>query len=222
MPRSAIATGHVDDVLPPALMPAALLRYLAEGPAKPGDPSRHDLAQIVSLLRTHARRDFRGFRTSMIMRRVKRRMGLRHLHRGAGYVEYLRTHPEEVEALGKDLSIVVTAFFREPAAFQVLAQEVIPELLRRSAPADGSERAVRVWVPGCATGEEAYSIAMLFLEQFAARAAAGAPSGLRHRYRREIARAPPAPASIPRPSSPTSRPSACSASSSGPASSTIR
>ena len=94
-------------------------------------------------------------------------MGLCHVERVAAYVEYLRAHPDEGQALAKDLSIGVTQFFREPEAFQVLERVVMPDLVQRRRPG-GGERPLRVWVPGCATGEEAYSIAMLLLEQFGA------------------------------------------------------
>ncbi len=124
-----------------------------------------ELAQIVQLVRTQTKRDFRGYRGNMLMRRVRRRMAACHVERPADYVEYVRAHPEEGQALARDLSIGVTAFFREPDAFQVLERVVIPDLVQRRR-ADG-EHPVRVWVPGCASGEEAYSMAMLFLEQFA-------------------------------------------------------
>ena len=167
MPRSAIATGVVDDILPPEQMPQALLRYVAQLSAPAPDLAPEDLGQILLLLRARLKRDFRGYRRNMLVRRVRRRMGLCHADRMSGYVDYLRTHPDEVQALGKDLSIGVTAFFREPDAFQLLERVVIPELVQHSGQAGDGERPVRVWVPGCATGEEAYSVAMLFLEQFA-------------------------------------------------------
>jgi two-component system CheB/CheR fusion protein len=167
MPRSAIATGLVDHILPPEQIPPLLVRHVARLSAPAVDPAPEDISQLLTLLRTQAKRDFRGYRTSMLLRRVKRRMALGRVEGVADYVEYLRAHPDEVESLGKDLSISVTAFFREPDAFQVLEREVIPELVARSSQADGGEHPVRVWVPGCATGEEAYTLAMLFLEHFA-------------------------------------------------------
>ena len=168
MPRSAIATGVVDDILPPEQMPTALIRHVTQPAVPAAEVAREDLSQILELLRTQLKRDFRAYRQTMLLRRVKRRMGLCHLDRIAGYAKYLRTHPDEVQALGKDLSIGVTAFFREPDAFHVLERVVIPDLVQRSGRAGDGEHPVRVWVPGCATGEEAYSIAILFLEQFAA------------------------------------------------------
>lgn len=174
MPRAAIATGLVHEVLAPEAMPAAIVRYGARPAASAADTVAVDLDPILSLLRTQARRDFRGYRRNMVLRRIRRRMDLLGLQQGAAYVEHLRANPPEVEALANDLSIGVTSFFREPEAFQVLEQVVVPELVRRHT-ANGSHAPVRVWVAGCASGEEAYSIAILFLEQFAA---AGQPAHL--------------------------------------------
>lgn len=167
MPRSAIAAGVVDHVLPPEQMPQALVRHATQLSAPAADLAPEDLSQILLLLQTQLKRDFHGYRKNTLLRRVKRRMALCRIDRVAGYVEYLRTHPDEVQALGKDFSIGVTAFFREPDAFRVLERVVIPDLIERGGRAGNSERPVRVWVPRCATGEEAYSIAILFFEQFA-------------------------------------------------------
>lgn len=167
MPRSAVAAGVVDQVLPPERMPEALARHAAQLSAPAASLAPEDLSPILLLLRSQMKRDFRGYRPNMLLRRVKRRMGLCRVERVAGYVEYLRAHPDEVQALGRDLSIAVTAFFREPDAFHVLERVVIPDLIERGGPGGEREQPVRVWVPGCATGEEAYSVAMLFLEHFA-------------------------------------------------------
>jgi len=170
MPRSAIGTGLVDYVLPPKEMPEALVKYVEQPylkrmleKAPPAEEGAEQLIRILTLLRTHTKYDFRCYRKNMLLRRVQRRMGLRHIDQYAEYLALLREDAAEVRALYKDLLIGVTAFFREPEAFHVLAQRVLPELVAQT---DG-QRPVRVWVSGCATGEEAYSIAMLFLEQFA-------------------------------------------------------
>jgi two-component system, chemotaxis family, CheB/CheR fusion protein len=168
MPQSAIGTGMVDFVLPPEEMPEALVRYVAQpylnhvpqAPAAEGNPDQ--LNQILALLRARTKYDFRHYRKKMLMRRVERRMGLCQIHELADYLEHLREHPEEATALYKDLLIGVTAFFREPEAYQVLEQRVVPELVQRQT----GDVPLRVWVPACATGEEAYSLAMLLLEQF--------------------------------------------------------
>jgi two-component system, chemotaxis family, CheB/CheR fusion protein len=169
MPRSAIAAGVADYVLPPAAMPAALVKfvqlpYLRGADAVPLADAQQLLQSVLSLLRTRTKSDFRGYRKHMLLRRVQRRMGLCHVDDPEKYLQLLRDDSQEVAALHKDLLIGVTAFFREPEAFEVLQQLVIPELIQR---ADG-ETPIRVWVPGCATGEEAYSLAMLLWEGFAA------------------------------------------------------
>src|SRR5437762_338850 len=171
MPRSAIATGLVDYVLAPEDMPAALLRYVNHAYVQagtetisPGQEAAETVNRVLALLRTRTRYDFRCYRKSMLMRRVQRRMGLLHLDRVDDYLKRLRDDPEEIAALDKDLLIGVTAFFREPEAFVVLTEQVIPELISH---ADG-DQAIRVWCCGCATGEEAYSLAMGLIEQFTA------------------------------------------------------
>jgi two-component system CheB/CheR fusion protein len=169
MPRAAIGTGLADFMLAPERMPEALLEYAAHflaGTAGLPESSEvpDDLTQVLSLLRTRSRLDFRPYRKRMLLRRVQRRMGLRHVERLADYLGVLRADEGELDKLAKDLLISVTSFFRDPEMFEVLETQVIPELLR-DRPADA---ALRVWVPGCATGEEAYSIAMLLIEQLAA------------------------------------------------------
>jgi two-component system CheB/CheR fusion protein len=171
MPRSAIATGLVDYVLPPESMPEALVRYVRqpyivqaqeEKKAAPPSEAIEQLDDILGVLRTHTKSDFRCYRKNMLNRRVLRRMSLCHIDTYAAYTDHLRENAGEITALYKDLLIGVTAFFREPEAFKVLAKSVIPELVERS----GIDNPLRVWVPACSTGEEAYSIAILFFEQF--------------------------------------------------------
>ena len=171
MPQSAIDAEIVDYVLPPEKMPEALLNYVRQpyldatgsyrgGGSRRGPDQRHSgLAEATAPSTT-----FAVTVRDMLLRRVQRRMGLCHLDEISGYVAFLREHPEEVTALYRDLLIGVTSFFRDPEAFRVLKQQVIPELVERQT----GEIPVRVWVPACATGEEAYSIAILLLEQFTA------------------------------------------------------
>ena len=166
MPCNAIASGLVDLVLPPADMPAALLEYakhpyLQHPRSEQNLPSEH-IDGILAILRTHTQYDFRGYRRNMLARRIQRRMSLRHIDTTGDYHRFLRENSAEVTALYKDLLIGVTAFFREPEAFHVVQQRVIPELVAHSS----ESNPIRVWVPACATGEEAYSLAMLFLEAF--------------------------------------------------------
>jgi two-component system CheB/CheR fusion protein len=168
MPRSAIRTGLADYVLPPEEMPEALLRYtrhffgVAVGAPEP-TALPDGLTPLLALLRARHKLDFRPYRKRMLLRRIQRRMGLRHVDRLADYLAMLRAEEGELARLAKDLLISVTSFFRDPEMFQVLQAQVIPELLRDRPP----DTPVRVWVPGCATGEEVYSIAMLLIEQLA-------------------------------------------------------
>jgi two-component system CheB/CheR fusion protein len=169
MPRSAVASGLADFVLPVEEMPAALIRYVRHFvPASPAGIApagvSPDLTPILALLRARTKLDFRSYRKGMLLRRVQRRMGLSHVEHLADYAKLLRDRPEELKLLSRDLLISVTNFFRDREMFQVLEAQVIPELLRERA----ADTPLRVWVPGCATGEEAYSIAMLFVEQIAA------------------------------------------------------
>jgi hypothetical protein len=118
---------------------------------------------VLDVLRTRTWHDFRSDRKNMLMRRVQRRMSLCHIEKFPDYLDYLWENTGEVTALVKDLLIGVTGLFREP---EVFAQHVIPDLVARSCAATDTGRPVRVWVPGCTTGEEAYSLAILFSEQF--------------------------------------------------------
>ncbi len=167
MPSSAIATGIVDYILPPEEMPAALIKFFEH--AKPANgaaasvaeqESPQLLAAILGLLRSRTKYDFSCYRKNMLLRRIERRMGLCGIFGLSAYVDFLRSHSQEVIALRKDLLIGVTAFFREPESFQTLDQLVIHELIGRMR----DDVPLRVWVPACATGEEAYSIAMLLIE----------------------------------------------------------
>jgi two-component system CheB/CheR fusion protein len=173
MPRSAIATGVADYVLPPEQMPEALVKYASHpylrgqqpAGAATGEASEY-LARILALLHSRSRHDFRSYHKNMLMRRVQRRMGLCHIEKFPDYLDYLGKNAAEVTALIKDLLIGVTGFFREPGAFEVLAKQVIPDLVAGSGATTDAGRPVRIWVPGCTTGEEAYSLAILFSEQF--------------------------------------------------------
>jgi len=169
MPQSAIETDLADYVLPPQKMPRALLQYVRRflHPAAPVAETAavpDDLSQVLALLRTGAKYDFRAYRKRMLLRRIERRMGLNRLDGLGAYLELLRRSPEELRRLAKDLLITVTSFFRDPEMFQVIEGQVIPELLSHKAP----NAPLRVWVPACATGEEAYSFAMLLVEGIAA------------------------------------------------------
>ena len=169
MPRSAIAADMADHVLAPEAMPEAVLRYVRHGyftapaeaeppPAKKGEAT---LEQVLELLRASAGHDFGGYKRSTQRRRVHRRMGLGNIETLNEYMDELRANPEEVQRLVADLMINVTGFFRDPEAWQVLAEQVIRPLIAERE----NGTAIRVWAPACSTGEEAYSIAMLVTEQ---------------------------------------------------------
>ncbi|MBL8055239.1 MAG: PAS domain S-box protein [Anaerolineales bacterium] len=167
MPRSAIATGLVDYVLPPAEMPAQLIAYVTHifgrrrRPAvAPAARAEDTLKKICVLLRAQTGHDFSQYKENTLVRRVERRMALHQIERADEYLQFLHKNPPEVTALFRDLLIGVTSFFRDPEAFAVLQNQVIPRLF-----ADASaSRIVRVWVCGCSTGEEAYSLAILIQE----------------------------------------------------------
>ena len=167
MPRSAIAAGVVDFVLPPAGIARQLVAIARDsrGPdrASGGDWSRRgmpELAKILRLVRSATGVDFTHYKHSTLARRIKRRMALRGFEKLEDYSRDLEQNREEASALCENCFITVTAFFREPAVFEELKKKVFPALVENRAPEDP----IRIWVPGCATGEEAYSIAICLME----------------------------------------------------------
>jgi two-component system CheB/CheR fusion protein len=167
MPESAIDTGLVDYVLPIEEMGEALTGYIqrsrfwqAGAPHKPLAEEVRVLKEIVSLLSKRGGGDFRGYKEGMLMRRTKRRMAVLGLRTLEAYAAYLHENPPEIVALGEDFLIKVTEFFREQAAWKSLEQEVLPKIVETLSPG----QAIRVWVAGCATGEEAYSMGIALLE----------------------------------------------------------
>lgn len=167
MPRSAIATGLVDFVLPPAEMPAQLIAYVAHAfgriprPARPQVANSHDaLKKVFVLLRARTGHDFSQYKRNTVERRIERRMAVHQIEGLDTYVRYLQQTPTEVKLLFGDLLIGVTSFFRDREAFEALQEQVLPQLFAGKPPG----AAIRVWVPGCSTGEEAYSVAMLLQE----------------------------------------------------------
>jgi len=171
MPRSVIAAGLVDYELPPAEMPAQLIAYVAHAFGKfprtvdALEPKTESaLKKIFILLRAQTGHDFSQYKPSTINRRIERRMAVHQIDTIDGYVKYLQRTPAEVEDLFRDLLIGVTNFFRDPKAFKVLEEEIIPKLFEGKA----AGAAVRVWSAGCSTGEEAYSLAILLQERMEA------------------------------------------------------
>jgi len=168
MPLAAITTGLVDRVLPVAAMPAILERQDREETAHEIYPSEavNFLPEIIDLLRTRTAHDFTLYKTGTLRRRIERRMTMAAIepHQMGAYVATLRDDAIELELLAKDLLINVTSFFRDPKVFDLLAKTALPELIERL-PVDQS---LRVWIAGCSTGEETYSLAMLLREQITA------------------------------------------------------
>ena len=164
MPKSAIDTGAVDLVAAPDAMPQALLAHFqrwgsaSSQPAEPPAPLE-GIDQIFELLRVRWNLDFSHYKSSTVSRRVERRMGMHGDGDLGRYVERLTNDREELDALYRDLLIGVTRFFRDPEAMEQLESH-IPEILSRTPPGE----TVRAWIAGCATGEEAYSIAILLHE----------------------------------------------------------
>lgn len=168
MPQSAVSGGFVDNILPVEGMPAALLEYRTYKDSVSGkldpDTAESDLSAhlvtICSILHSRLGRDFGQYKTSTMLRRIRRRMQVLRISSPKEYADQLRQLPDEPQLLFREILIGVTRFFRDPAMFEVIAESVIGKLI-----ADGDvDDAIRVWIAGCATGEEAYSLAILFKE----------------------------------------------------------
>ena len=164
MPRSAIMTRAVDLVLPVAEIPQILAKYAGAKRLPLDDHPPDRVAEIVNLVRTKTSHDFTLYKPGTLSRRIERRVALAGVDDSGRYLDMLRDNPAEIELLAKDLLINVTSFFRDPKAFEFLAEEVIPDLVSRHS----VDRPLRIWIAGCSTGEETYSLAMLFLEEVAA------------------------------------------------------
>jgi len=169
MPQNAIAAGCVDFALPPDAIGRELARIRAHPYLAPSSSSRTAelvpdgdprLKDILHLLRTANEVDFSDYKPATVKRRILRRMALQRIGKLKEYVQFLRHHPSEVEALYEDILIKVTSFFRDPDAFEALKTEVFPSILKHRSPVEP----IRIWVPGCSTGEETYSQAIALLE----------------------------------------------------------
>lgn len=171
MPRNAIMTGLVDHVLPVARIAEALSRPnlvrsrgdRAIQPAALGDDA--SIASIIELLRSKTAHDFTQYKPGTLRRRIERRMGMAAIDPAdkEKYLELLRQDQAELDLLAKDLLINVTSFFRDRKVFDFLAEKIVPDLVANRPP----DQPIRIWDAGCSTGEETYSLAMLFLEQIA-------------------------------------------------------
>ena len=168
MPRSAIATGLVDYELPPVEMPSQLIAYVLHAFGSPNRlaPSPlpntdNTLKKIFVLLRIQTGHDFSQYKPSTIHRRIERRMVVHQIETMDNYFKYMQQNPAEVEAIFRDILIGVTNFFRDPEAFEAIEEQVIPLLFTGRL----KDEVIRLWVPGCSTGEEAYSLAILLAER---------------------------------------------------------
>ena len=161
MPRSAISTGAADFILAPEDMPAQLQAYAKHPYAARSNRSptmlkdEDGLSRIFALLRDKTKVDFTFYKPSTVNRRIERRMTVNQIFELKDYVSFLETHPRELTTLYRDFLIGVTSFFRDREAFEDLEQEWLPDLFSQD-----HHREYRFWVPGCATGEEAYSLAI--------------------------------------------------------------
>jgi two-component system, chemotaxis family, CheB/CheR fusion protein len=173
MPRSAIMTGTVDLVLPVAKIPQALGKYgrrmalaRTQDGLTPQDGLQDWLPEIIDLVRTKTTHDFRLYKPGTLQRRIERRMAMAALETDDmdRYLEILRSDTSELDLLARDLLINVTSFFRDPKVFDLLAEKIVPDLIRRQTP----DHPLRIWIAGCSTGEETYSLAILFREQITA------------------------------------------------------
>jgi chemotaxis methyl-accepting protein methylase len=166
MPRSTLLAGFADMVAPVEELPAKIMGYLKRAPVHLPMPlvldekSQSAMRKIVILLRTHTGNDFSFYKLNTLHRRIERRMGLHQITRMAAYVSYLEQNSQELSLLFKELLIGVTNFFRDTITWEELRHHAIPQLLATRA----AGQAIRAWVPGCSTGEEAYSLAILMKE----------------------------------------------------------
>jgi two-component system CheB/CheR fusion protein len=168
MPRSVIATGLVDGILPPEELGPRVMDHISQAP-RPRIRQTDDgittdrqsaLEETMHLLQHQGGIDFRDYKPATVMRRIERRMQVRHVPDLENYARLLEGDRTELNALRRELLIPVTSFFRDPVAFEVLAQTAIDTIVKER----GENQPIRIWVPGASTGEEAYSIAILFAE----------------------------------------------------------
>ncbi|MFW6257389.1 MAG: chemotaxis protein CheB, partial [Prolixibacteraceae bacterium] len=165
MPRNSIDSGLVDIVAPPEKLPSELIHFLEHLPLarsnlKVEKNDKSAFEKIIILLRTHTGNDFSLYKKNTVYRRIERRMSVHKIDEIFSYVHFLQDNPGEAHILFKELMIGVTNFFRDPHVWKELKQTIIPELINKTKP----RSVLRAWVPGCSTGEEAYSLAIVFKE----------------------------------------------------------
>ena len=169
MPASAVATGAVDYVLPVEKMSAVLIKYVNHAYVsglKDTEQYKYDggqdMSNILAILHAQIGHNFHYYKRNTLMRRVQRRMGLKQLDKMTDYVRFLRNTPNETKELFKDMLIGVTGFFRDIDPWVILAEEVILPMIKKQK----SGTPLRIWIPGCSSGEEAYTLAIMFIEGY--------------------------------------------------------
>ncbi|MCR5344125.1 MAG: response regulator [Butyrivibrio sp.] len=163
MPRNAISTGFVDLMLKPdsiARELAHIAKSVVDAEAQLGSTDDDLLSKIFTILKNVTNINYAYYKQTTILRRIERRLVVTHNRNLREYVNYMNNNPEEAKLLAKEVLIGVTSFFRDPDYFEVLKETVVKKLITNSHPDDE----LRIWVAGCSTGEEAYSIAILFAE----------------------------------------------------------
>lgn len=169
MPRSAISAGFADLVAPTDELPEKIIDFLRHSchlsDSEPAldEKNQGSLEKIVILLRDKTGQDFSQYKKNTVYRRIERRMGIHQLDKIAAYVSYLQKNPQEVEILFKEMLIGVTSFFRDPVAWEQFRDEALPAIFAEHS----TGRVIRAWTTGCSTGEEAYSLAIIFKEALA-------------------------------------------------------
>jgi two-component system CheB/CheR fusion protein len=159
MPNSVIATGCADFILPPELMPGEMHSYIREAPLqslRSGKLDERLMEEVFKMVYRYTGCDFSSYKEATILRRIARRLAQLNIKRFEDYVSYLHSHPQEAKLLGKDFLIGVTRFFRDTAAFQLLENEVFPQIIASKQ----EEDPIKIWATACSTGEEVYSIAI--------------------------------------------------------------
>lgn len=165
MPRSAIDAGLADIIAPADELPEQIITYIKHSPqitpptAISESTMRAALEKILILMRSRTSHDFSFYKKNTLYRRIERRMGIHQIDKIGSYVRFISENPEELDLLFKELLIGVTGFFRDPEVWQLLREKTLPELLARH-----PSRMIRAWVAGCSTGEEAYTLAIVFKE----------------------------------------------------------
>jgi two-component system CheB/CheR fusion protein len=165
MPNSAIIAGHADFILSPELMPEEIFNYVKEfpvikGPQQISKQDEHIFNEILNSIHQHTSCDFTLYKRPTITRRISRRMAQNGVSKLSYYLDFLHRNPDEIDILCKEFLIGVTKFFRDPEAFELIAKKVVPSIVDNKK----SKEQVKIWVSACSTGEEAYTLAILFKE----------------------------------------------------------